>query len=121
MIAATKSKIAPGKLLIGGQWSDASDGKTFDTVDPLSAFDMRDRIQRQASSKSIKTAVIFVFIFSLIGMLAPLMLLISCIWVLMNKAKIATAGPVYTVLGYASIGLSAVYTALMLIVAISNG
>ena len=34
MLAATKSKIQPGKLLIGGQWSDASDGKTFDTVNP---------------------------------------------------------------------------------------
>jgi aldehyde dehydrogenase (NAD+) len=34
MLTATKAKIAPGKLLIGGQWSDASDGKTFDTVNP---------------------------------------------------------------------------------------
>jgi acyl-CoA reductase-like NAD-dependent aldehyde dehydrogenase len=34
VIAATKSKIVPGKLLIGGQWVDSSDGKTFDTVNP---------------------------------------------------------------------------------------
>ena len=34
MIAATKSKIKPGKLLIGGAWVDSSDGKTFDTVNP---------------------------------------------------------------------------------------
>ncbi|MCI0350346.1 MAG: aldehyde dehydrogenase family protein [Acidobacteriales bacterium] len=34
MLTATKSKIAPGKLLIGGQWVDASDGKTFDTINP---------------------------------------------------------------------------------------
>ncbi|MGH9492386.1 MAG: aldehyde dehydrogenase family protein [Terriglobales bacterium] len=34
MIAATKAKIEPGKLLIGGQWVDSSDGKTFDTVNP---------------------------------------------------------------------------------------
>src|SRR5262245_28859136 len=34
MITATKSKIAPGKLLIGGQWVDASDSKTFDTINP---------------------------------------------------------------------------------------
>jgi acyl-CoA reductase-like NAD-dependent aldehyde dehydrogenase len=34
MIAATKSKITPGKLLIGGEWRDSSDGKTFDTVNP---------------------------------------------------------------------------------------
>lgn len=34
MIAATKAKIKPGKLLIGGTWVDSSDGKTFDTVNP---------------------------------------------------------------------------------------
>jgi len=34
MIAASKSKIKPGKLLIGGEWRDSSDGKTFDTVNP---------------------------------------------------------------------------------------
>ncbi len=34
MIAASKSKIKPGKLLIGGEWTDSSDGRTFDTVNP---------------------------------------------------------------------------------------
>src|SRR5512138_789509 len=34
MLTATKSKIAPGKLLVGGQWLDASDGKTFETINP---------------------------------------------------------------------------------------
>src|SRR5262245_53345275 len=34
MLTATKSKIAPGKLLIGGQWVEASDSKTFETINP---------------------------------------------------------------------------------------
>src|SRR5438270_812386 len=33
MIAATKAKVSPGKLLIDGKWSDGS-GKTFDTFNP---------------------------------------------------------------------------------------
>ena len=33
MIAATKTKISPGKLLINGQWTEGS-GKAFDTVNP---------------------------------------------------------------------------------------
>jgi len=33
MIAATKAQIKPGKLLIGGQWTDGA-GKPFDTVNP---------------------------------------------------------------------------------------
>jgi len=32
MITATKARIAPGRLLINGQWVDG--GKTFDTVNP---------------------------------------------------------------------------------------
>src|SRR5882724_5393165 len=34
MLAASKAKIEPGKLLIGGQWTDAAGGKTFSTVNP---------------------------------------------------------------------------------------
>jgi len=33
MITATKAKVAPGKLLINGQWVEGS-GKSFDTVNP---------------------------------------------------------------------------------------
>ena len=33
MLTATKAKVAPGKLLINGQWVDGS-GKPFDTVNP---------------------------------------------------------------------------------------
>src|SRR5690348_17573559 len=33
MLTATKAKVAPGKLLINGQWADGS-GKSFDTVNP---------------------------------------------------------------------------------------
>jgi aldehyde dehydrogenase (NAD+) len=34
MLTATKAKIAPGKLFIGGAWRDAAKGQTFDTVNP---------------------------------------------------------------------------------------
>ncbi|HYG99162.1 MAG TPA: betaine-aldehyde dehydrogenase [Terriglobales bacterium] len=34
MLTATKAKIAPGKLFIGGEWRDASGGKTFETINP---------------------------------------------------------------------------------------
>ena len=33
MIAASKAKVAPGKLLINGQWSEGS-GKPFDSINP---------------------------------------------------------------------------------------
>ncbi|MBV8207840.1 MAG: aldehyde dehydrogenase family protein [Acidobacteria bacterium] len=34
MLAATRAKIAPGKLLIHGEWVEASGGRTFDTINP---------------------------------------------------------------------------------------
>ncbi len=34
MLTATKAQIKPGKLLIGGEWCDATSGATFDTVNP---------------------------------------------------------------------------------------
>lgn len=34
MLAATKAKIAPGKLLINGEWVEAQGGRTFETVNP---------------------------------------------------------------------------------------
>ncbi len=40
MIAATKAQIRPGKLLINGQWTDASDGKTFATVNPATGEEL---------------------------------------------------------------------------------
>jgi aldehyde dehydrogenase (NAD+) len=35
MLAATKAKVAPGRLLIAGEWVEAS--KTFDTINPATA------------------------------------------------------------------------------------
>src|SRR5438067_6495163 len=37
MLTATKAKIAPGKLLIGGDWMNAERGRTFDTSNPATA------------------------------------------------------------------------------------
>ncbi|MGI9101360.1 MAG: aldehyde dehydrogenase family protein [Terriglobales bacterium] len=34
MLTATKAKIEPGKLLIGGEWTGASGSKTFETINP---------------------------------------------------------------------------------------
>jgi acyl-CoA reductase-like NAD-dependent aldehyde dehydrogenase len=34
MLAATKARVAPGKLLINGEWVEAQGGRTFNTVNP---------------------------------------------------------------------------------------
>jgi acyl-CoA reductase-like NAD-dependent aldehyde dehydrogenase len=34
MLNATKVRVEPGKLLVNGEWSNSSNGKTFDTINP---------------------------------------------------------------------------------------
>jgi predicted RNA-binding Zn-ribbon protein involved in translation (DUF1610 family) len=91
-------------------------GAEFDSVDPMSVFDLRSKADRESSTKTLRTGTIALFIFSVIGILAPLMLPVSLIYVLANRKNLARAGPVVMVLGYASIALSAVFCLMMLIV-----
>lgn len=48
MITATKAKVAPGRLLIDGQWVDGS--KTFDTVNPATAEVLTQVIEASGSN-----------------------------------------------------------------------
>jgi hypothetical protein len=89
-------------------------GTNFGTVDPLSAADLHSRIEREASSKAIRNSVVTLFVCSLIGVLAPLMALIGLAWVLPKRKQLARAGPMYLILGYSSLGLSLLYSLLML-------
>src|SRR5579884_4104366 len=54
MIAATKAKVTPGKLLIDGKWSEGS-GKSFDTFNPATG-DVLTRIA-EASPADVDRAV----------------------------------------------------------------
>jgi hypothetical protein len=89
-------------------------GTDFATVDPLNLHDLRDQAEMLASERKARTTVVVLFIFNVIGFLAPLMLLIDLAWVLPNRRLLAKAGPFYSVLGYSSIVLSVVYSLLML-------
>src|SRR5260370_1144693 len=53
MIAATKTKIEPGLLLIGGQWSDGA--KKFDTVNPATGEVLTQIVE--ASAEDVDHAV----------------------------------------------------------------
>ena len=95
-------------------------GTAFDTVDPLNTQDLRNRIVREKGTRSMRTSAIVMFVFSVIGILAPLMLIVSLIWVLRNRAELSKTGPAYLVLGYASIILSAAFSLMMLILLVTG-
>src|SRR5215472_5123784 len=54
MLTATKARVAPGKLLINGQWIEGS-GKSFDTVNPATG-EVLTKIS-EASAKDVDSAV----------------------------------------------------------------
>ncbi len=55
MITATKAKIEPGKLLIGREWLESSDGKGFETLNPATG-EVLTRIA-EASAADVDAAV----------------------------------------------------------------
>ena len=92
----------------------------FDTVDPLTVGDLRRQAVRDEKTESLQKSLVATFVVSLFGCLAPLMLIISCVLVLPNRDRLAKASPLYWVMGYASLGLSAIYTLLIILFFISE-
>ncbi|HEV2114024.1 MAG TPA: aldehyde dehydrogenase family protein [Terriglobales bacterium] len=55
MLAATKAKVEPGKLLIGGEWRPSSSGKTFETINPATGEVLTE--VAEASAADVDAAV----------------------------------------------------------------
>jgi DNA-directed RNA polymerase subunit M/transcription elongation factor TFIIS len=89
-------------------------GTDFDTVDPLSAADLRRRAGKEDNLRAFKTRMVALFVCSLIVCLAPMVLIANLILFIPKTKMAAKAGPLYTVLGYASLAISIIWS-LMLI------
>lgn len=87
----------------------------FDSVDPLTVADLRRQAGRQASHDFAKKAIVAIFVLSILGVLAPIMLMVAILYVLRNRERLAKAGPLFVIMGWASIILSTIYTFLMLV------
>lgn len=85
------------------------------TIDPLSANEYMQRGDQAKRSEGFRTGIVVMFGASVIGIAAPLMLIISLIVVLGSREKLKAAGPVSVTLGYTALALSALYSLLMLI------
>ena len=96
-------------------------GTDFHTVDPLSLQDVRNKIHKGEALKGLRVAVIVLFVLSLIGCLAPLLVVVSPCIVLPKHKEIAKEGPLLLVLAYSSIAISLVYSTLMGIMVLVHG
>jgi len=90
-------------------------GTEFGTVDPMSVQDLRRQSEQKSKLGNLQKAIVGISVCSLIGCLAPLMLIISLSVVLPNRQKIGKIGPLYSVLGWGSVGLSGLYTGLIVL------
>jgi hypothetical protein len=91
-------------------------GTQFDTVDPLTLNDLRGQAVKEEQLQSTRITVTVLFAFSvLMGCLAPLMAIISLCYVVPKRRTLAKAGPTYLVMGYSSIGISSLYSILLLL------
>lgn len=86
---------------------------TFDTVDPLNAHDIRGKVHKSENEQSLKISVSVLFAVSLLGLLAPIMAIIGAVWVWPRRKELTNAGPVFLILGYCALGLSLLYSFLM--------
>jgi hypothetical protein len=96
-------------------------GTEFDTVDPLTLRDVFKKDHRREKAKGFRQKIVVLFILSLIGCLAPLIAVVSACIILPKRRELAKEGPVYLVLGYSALGISVVYSILMLFFALSSG
>jgi Prokaryotic RING finger family 1 len=87
----------------------------FDRVDPMTVKDLTRQAERDVSLELTKKVTIGIFVASVIGCLAPLMIIVSLAWVLPKQAELDRAGPIFKVIGYASIVLSGIYSVLILL------
>ncbi|MGE3244460.1 MAG: RING finger protein [Pirellulales bacterium] len=90
-------------------------GTDFDSVDPLSVADLRQQALAQERVEASKKVVVGIFVGSIVGFLAPLMLVVSLLYVLGKRDQLAKCGPLFVIMGWASVALSAVYSLLMLV------
>ena len=86
----------------------------FNTVDPLTLGDLRRQDRTDKSAQSLRSTTIVLFALSLIGCLAPIIAIISLAVVLPKRQQLARAGHIYVVLGFCAIGISVIYSILML-------
>lgn len=90
----------------------------FGTVNPLTAQDVRRRAKHEEAAKGLQVLIIVMFVVSLIGCLAPLVSIVGLAVYLPKHKEIKKLGPTFMVLAYSSLGLSLLYSLLMLVFAV---
>jgi hypothetical protein len=90
-------------------------GTEFSSVDPLSVSDLRHQVVTRERMDVFKKCVIAAFVMALSGILAPIGLVFGLAYILPRREQLAKSGPLFVIMGWTSIVLSAAYCALLLL------
>jgi Prokaryotic RING finger family 1 len=85
------------------------------SVDPLSVADMRKHAVTSEHQEHFRKVVVILFALSLIGLFAPVMLVVSLLYLNPRRKQLAKCGPLFVIMGWTSVFLSAFYSVLMLV------
>lgn len=88
---------------------------SFDSIDPMTLGELKNQYDRGDVLETMRKSIIGLFIFSMIGILAPIVLVVSLIYVLPQKKQISKTGPIFTILAWVSVGLNIFYTLLIIL------
>ena len=94
----------------------------FDTVNPLTLADVHRKITKGEKLTKLQKIIIVLFVLSLlIGCLAPLWLILNLAILLPWRQDLRKLPPLFQILAYSSLGLSVLYSFLMLVFLLFNG
>jgi uncharacterized membrane protein len=88
-------------------------GTDFGTVDPLSVADLRKHAMAEERTAATRRNAVIVLVASILGVIAPLMLVISLVFACRKRSQLAKSGPLFVIMVWASVVLSALYSLLM--------
>jgi hypothetical protein len=90
-------------------------GTEFGSVDPMSAADLRVQAVEGDKLSSLRQSVVALFVVGVLGICAPLIAVVSAVYLIPKRAELAKCGPLYMIMGWTALGLSCVYSLLMLL------
>lgn len=127
----------PVPVLVGQGWGDTKEcpacarqigssllvcscGARFPWADPMTPAEYQASVQKDAAIKSARTALIWMFIGSLVGFTAPLVGPIAGFYAYRRREQLAGTGGTYLAMGYGSAALGGFYALLIAIIVLGG-
>ena len=95
-------------------------GAKFPWADPMTKPEYTEWLAKETRNASARSGLIWLFVFSLIGVTAPLAGLIAGIFAYRRRHELAGSGGTYLAIGYGSAAIGAIYTILIVLVALGH-